>query len=123
MAEELAKFPPNAENGKNLDSYATTPAPTATPERHLTATKTAPKISKMKDSSADRPNMVEEEVILGNLEMVSTTKECTADVKKIKEKEIVKNQVSLFTPNAKPAFMLLAAASADQLFPIAKALD
>lgn len=64
MAEELARSPLNVENSRKQDFSATTTAQVDTAGSALTATRSAPMISGMTDSSADMLNMEEELAML-----------------------------------------------------------
>jgi len=95
----------------------------AIPDLVLTATKGAPKILEMMDSSAGKHNTEEEEATHGTSETASITMECTEGANATTEEEDAKSGEPSSTPNANPDGIHLAAVSADLPSPTAELLD
>lgn len=121
MEEESVLSPPHVEHLIRLDCSATPSVQLDTQDLALIATKTAqlPVDGLIRDFSADRQNTGEEQDILGNLEMLLIQMECLAGVKQITEKETVNRMQQWFIPSVNRVIQHMAAAFADQLFPIA----
>ncbi len=90
MGEELANFHQTADNIKKLASFATIAAQADTKDGEQIATKYVLLDLLISGFFVESQSMEEEQGILGNLEMGSTTKECSKDVKPNMVKEIVK---------------------------------